>query len=172
MDYKAFTDAAHGSQKYGDDPYPVHLQAVQDKAAEFTDNLHVLQIAYMHDLLEDTPVVREQLGTLFGFMVADSVQFLTDAPGKNRRERHLNTYWRLRQDPTALFVKLCDRWCNHQNVIDNDNIKLIQMYRKEYMEFKFALFGNMHEGTQANDWIQAMWLQLDAQYELMQKMNG
>jgi len=170
MDYKAFTITAHGSQKYGNDPYLVHLQAVQDKAREFTDNEEILACAFMHDILEDTNATEAEVIALVGPNAYLVIQCLTDKPGKNRRERHLNTYWILRQNVTALFVKLCDRWCNQQNVIDTNNSKLIQMYRKEYMEFKFALYGNMHEGTQVNQWIQILWGQLDAQYQSMQEI--
>lgn len=158
-DFKKLVDTAHAEQKYGEYPYSFHLTKVLEKVLQFTADPYTLQAAYGHDLFEDTHWGNEAGRKLFLFehgpILYDLIDRLTDRPGKNRKERHLHTYWRIREEYRALLVKLADRYVNHQQCIDTKNIGLAQMYLKEYWEFKFALFRDQQ--------YEDLWAQLDAQ---------
>lgn len=157
-EFVGFVNAAHGDQKYDTHAYSYHLQQVLDKVKLHSFDPIVWAAAYGHDLFEDTKVTKENFP--FDSEIAYLIDLLTDRPGKNRRDRHLNTYWRIRSDPRAVLIKMCDRFCNHEQSIDS---KLAPMYAREYFEFKFALY----EPNQFDD----LWEELDEQYEKLKRLN-
>lgn len=59
----AFVDQAHGDQtrKYTPDRYVVHPVRVMRICQKYTDDLPVLAAALLHDVLEDTPVSKQQI---------------------------------------------------------------------------------------------------------------
>ena len=69
---------------------------------------------------------------------------MTDKEGKNRRERHLNTYAYIRENEEAVLVKLCDRISNIEESLKNQKENKKSMYKKEYSSFKFALYDPRH----------------------------
>ncbi len=164
--FKAFVDAAHGEQKYGDKPYSYHLNKVLEKVREFTSDPYALSAAYGHDLFEDTEegktAARKRFLFQHGPVLYDLIDRLTDKPGKNRKERHLHTYWQIRDEYRALLVKLCDRFVNHEECLLTNNSSLAQMYLREYWEFKFALFRDQQ--------YEDLWAQLDTQVEQLKQM--
>lgn len=113
---------AHGTQMYGDEPYVVHLDAVNSvllnalHGANLSDIPKELQVAYLHDVIEDTDWTQSTLldalltlhtelarlgGTVVRRMlppedVVRAVEFCTDMPGPNRRARKQATYARCR----------------------------------------------------------------------------
>jgi (p)ppGpp synthase/HD superfamily hydrolase len=95
------------------------------------------EIAYLHDTLEDTEASEKEIYELFGWGVWKRVLLLTDKPGKNRRERHRNTYPLIAEDPVATFVKLMDRLANVQS--GKLNPEKLSMYKKEQKYFKETL---------------------------------
>lgn len=162
---REFALAAHGDQRYGHHPYSFHLDGVFDKVSEYSQDNSVLGAAYLHDTDEDTS---ETCETILQFLGADGashhtvkiVDLLTDRPGRNRLERHLNTYHRIRQDRDAVLVKMGDRWKNQDfslSQIPTEGPRKAAMYAKEYLNFKFALYvPGQH---------QDFWAELDAQVE-------
>lgn len=152
-DVKKFAVERHGDQKYSSGPYSIHLAAVSAVLSRFgivDENLH--KAAWLHDVVEDTPTKLEEVKTLFGPVVADLVHRVTNGPGKNRKERHENTYPKIFASDDAITLKLADRIANTEQSI-KDNGDLLQMYIKEYPDFKYMLFkpGSHDE----------MWLHLD-----------
>lgn len=108
---------------------------------------HLVAAAWLHDVIEDTLVKRKELEELFGKFVARVVWNVTDESGENRRIRHALTYPKIREFAPALFLKLCDRIANVEQ-----GGSLVQMYRKEFEDFKRALYTpHLFEG---------MWLHL------------
>ena len=168
---KDFAIRFHGDQKHGCLTMIDHLTAVTDKLKSvlklpqygWTEHEFDVIIAagWLHDVIEDTPVIYTDISSIFGSRIADIILAVTDGEGKNRYERHLNTYWRTRLNKNAILVKLCDRWHNHQRSIDN-NEKFVDMYAKEYTYFKFALY----EPGLCN----SLWKELDQQYDIMLAM--
>lgn len=134
---KEFAIKAHGSQKYGEHPYSYHLEKVAGAAAAFTCDPIYQAVAWLHDVLEDTDTNISSIINTFGPFIADTVHDLTDKPGKNRLEKHLNTYSKLRKNKIAKTIKLCDRLVNMQESVGKD---IGKMYKKEYLQFKFAFY--------------------------------
>lgn len=124
----SFAIRVHGDQKYGDKPYEYHLKQVFDNAVKFGGSLAARQAAILHDTLEDTAVTKPELEAQFGPKVAHLVDLLTNQPSKE------NTYRRIRTDPEAVFVKLCDRLANVSEGQKNGK------YRKEHSLFKSILY--------------------------------
>ena len=60
---KEFADQAHGEQlrKYIPQRYIVHPIEVMEICSEYTDDITILAAALLHDVLEDTPVTRDEL---------------------------------------------------------------------------------------------------------------
>lgn len=176
MNYQNFTEQynkaatiaqqAHENQKYGSRPYATHLVQVievlkrfgyQVSEADFNPLYARLQIAaWLHDILEDTVLEYKHLEYEFGGDVADLVWKVTDEPGRNRKEKKMATYPKIKSDPLAVILKLADRIANVEASIElhkEGNKNLFGMYQKEYGEFKQNLYTT--EGPQA------MWQRLD-----------
>jgi (p)ppGpp synthase/HD superfamily hydrolase len=60
---EAFARSAHGTQrrKFVDEPYINHPVRVMQKCAGVTNDLAILSAALLHDVLEDTPVGKEEM---------------------------------------------------------------------------------------------------------------
>lgn len=169
---KEFALNAHKDQMHGSVPITVHLEAVSAKATEEAINYfdpvydekdieNIIASAWLHDVAEDTSITLNDIEKEFGFDVAYIVLGVTDGPGKNRLERHLNTYWRTRRNPSAVFVKMCDRWHNQKRSTEKAE-RYMEMYHREYLYFKFALYE-----CGIYDYF---WDQLDLQYETMDEI--
>jgi (p)ppGpp synthase/HD superfamily hydrolase len=90
--------------------------------------------AILHDVIEDAGVTVEELTTRFGQRVAHIVWCVSDEPGKNRKARKMNSYWKIRSDEIATLVKLSDRFHN----VSGEEKR--EMYRKEHYLFRCALW--------------------------------
>lgn len=136
-----FAIRAHGSQKYGDQPYEVHLRHVQRILSEegFVTDFSLSAAAWLHDVVEDTGVPLTEIEKNFGKEVADIVGRVTDEPGANRKERKLKTYPKIKGHRGATIIKLCDRIANVE-ASQKTNPQKKAMYVAEYPEFKQALF--------------------------------
>lgn len=135
--------ALHAGQKYGARvPYTVHLQAVASWVEYvLPDDEDAVCAAWLHDVLEDTGFSRKQLHAAMGKRVADLVEWCTDEPGTNRRERKAVTHAKLAEcnDVPALVVKLADRL---DNVLKAglDKARLTRMYLDESGAFRHAVY--------------------------------
>lgn len=74
-------------RKYNGQPYEVHLAAVADLVAAVTDDPETIAAAWLHDIVEDTPVTLNDVADAFGPTVAALVGELTDVsrPGDGNR---------------------------------------------------------------------------------------
>lgn len=151
---RAFAIAAHGDQKYGENPYSVHLDDVDAVLVEFGHDDPILRAAgQLHDVLEDTKVTYGQLMLVFLSTVSDIVYGVTDIPGINRAESHARTYPHVAGNLPRTIVKLADRIANvRRSKIDKP--ALLKMYRKEYPFFRHMLYTDAPE-------VNAMWVELD-----------
>lgn len=151
----------HRGMKYdGKDFFDTHIRHVVDVLQRFNPTEQEVCAAYLHDSIEDTTASYEEIVLLFGEDVADIVSRVTDKPGKNRLDRHLNTYFILRRNPSAVKVKLADRISNMSRSL---GLEFAKMYEKEYIAFKFALYDGSH---------QDMWDELDNIYNNMKVKDG
>ncbi|MCB9556943.1 MAG: HD domain-containing protein [Deltaproteobacteria bacterium] len=140
---RAFAVAAHGDQRYGASPYVVHLQAVAQHVELYGSEPVI--IAYLHDVVEDTPVELADIEREFGASIARCVALLTDEPGANRRERKQKTHAKLARvssaaELPALIVKAADRLANLEACRVDGNLGLTRMYRDEHAAFRHAVF--------------------------------
>lgn len=133
--------AAHTDQKYGTEPYSVHLEAADAVLCEFgyTENEDLRAAAWLHDVLEDTSTTASDLINrgIPAYVVA-LVDAVTDRPGKNRAERHILTYPRIARIPDAVTLKLTDRIANVRASIKR-RPDLLEMYRREHADFRDSL---------------------------------
>src|SRR5665213_1174703 len=131
-----FAAIYHKDQTYNCKPYvDAHLIPVYKEVCNWVhapSPVHVAAI--LHDVLEDTRATKLDIEKLFGVYVSELVWRLTDEPGVNRKERKAKTYPKIREDSNAVLIKLCDRLINMRAGGKLD------MYRKEYPEFKAALY--------------------------------
>jgi len=90
-------------------------QHSQRVAAQFED--HTLKlIAYLHDLVEDSPVTVEEIRTHFGVRVAAAVDALTKRNEGGTKEPLEHYLARVVANPDALRVKVADMSDNMHNV--------------------------------------------------------
>lgn len=127
-----FTARAHGKQmrKYSDEPYIVHPVRVMEICRNYNDALPVLAAALLHDVLEDTPVSREELhqflrsamtghdaaATLALVIELTDVYVKKDYPRMNRRARKEREAERLSKvSPEGQTIKYAD-------ILDNTDV--------------------------------------------------
>lgn len=164
----------HGEQEHGCLSISEHLADVAKHVKKHAKGMpyrnEIVAAAWLHDVIEDTDMTIEDLESYFcdaGFdpddywHVTKIVDAVTDEPGSSRKERHLNTYWKIREDASATLVKLCDRRHNQSRSIKHGEI-YAAMYAKEYDYFKFALWN-------PSDY-QDLWAELDEQNRKMREM--
>ena len=136
-----FAATKHGSQQYAFGlPYSHHLYAVENIIRLFVEPSHpffqeLLEAAWLHDVVEDTPTKLKEISEMFGDRVAELVGAVTNEPGPSRKVRHALTYPKIRRFQEAVILKLADRIANVQQ-----GGKLTEMYAKEYEDFRWALY--------------------------------
>jgi (p)ppGpp synthase/HD superfamily hydrolase len=68
----------HKNQKYGSEPYSVHLEAVVENLKQHgVYDEEVIAAAWLHDSIEDQDVTYEDIDRAFGRRVADLVHAVT-----------------------------------------------------------------------------------------------
>lgn len=132
----------HGDQKYGDEPYVVHLDEVVIVLDEVTSDIDTLTAGYLHDVIEDakhadgSSVTVMDVRAEFGEAVAAIVWAVTGV-GANRQERMESIYRKIKACPyphKATAVKCADRLQNTRRSKAN-NPRLWKMYCEEYPRF-------------------------------------
>lgn len=136
-DYRLFAIKRHGSQMYDVNlPYCYHLAMVELYLEEFNYNHDDYKAAaWMHDLVEDTKTSVSDINKLFGDRITALVWACT-GEGANRKERNASIHKKLAAYPDAVPVKVGDRLSNISHGIITNNIPKLEMYNKEWPEFK------------------------------------
>jgi guanosine-3',5'-bis(diphosphate) 3'-pyrophosphohydrolase len=148
-----FAVDAHGDQKYGDQPYVVHLRAVRQVLRDFGIGGDLGVAAWLHDVAEDTKIGSREITAVFGAEIAGFVHAVSGY-GETRRERNAAVYAKLRTMPDAIPLKLADRIANVEACRLNDPGGKLAMYQREYIGFKDAL-------TRYPITYNAMWIRLE-----------
>lgn len=127
----AFAAHWHGvighRRRYTGEPYIVHPCSVAQRV-RYTDGCtrEMLALAWLHDVLEDTPCPPDLLRFTFGPYVADLVDMLTFNskhlfPHANRAERKaMDREFIARALPEAKTVKALDRLDNIESIVEQD----------------------------------------------------
>jgi (p)ppGpp synthase/HD superfamily hydrolase len=158
---KDFADKAHGEQrrKFADEPYIAHPVRVMELCATYTNDIAVLAAALLHDVLEDTPVKREQINS-FLLTIMDTakaqrtlqlVDDLTDQyvksnyPAWNRRKRKAKEAERLADTSAdSQTIKYADIIDNSAEIAHQDTD-----FAKVFLRECNALLKKITKGDQA-----------------------
>jgi len=113
---------AHKGQKrkYTEEPYFNHVASVARMVSEILPgNSDAVEIAYLHDVLEDTEVTYEELEEEFGFEVASRVLALSDLnKDGNRASRKAGYAAQIStSDSVVHTIKLCDLIDNTRTIV-------------------------------------------------------
>jgi (p)ppGpp synthase/HD superfamily hydrolase len=147
---RKFAEAAHRSidqkRKYTEDPYIVHPAAVAKLVSGVTDDVDVICAAWLHDVVEDTPVTIEDVHKEFGQRVAALVADLTDISRQEDGNRQARK--QIDRDHTqiacaeAKTVKLADLIDNARSITQHD-----PKFAKTFMQEKMLLLEVLGEGN-------------------------
>ena len=109
----------HGDQKRDSgEPYYSHPFEVAYMVSDYLLRTDIIITAILHDTLEDTSLIREEIAEVFGEKVAEQVYDLTriKADGvKISSAQMLEELW-LQKKKDILLLKLCDRLHNMQTI--------------------------------------------------------
>ena len=111
---------AHASQtRSSGEPYITHPVAVARILAEMRLDHETLMAALLHDVIEDTPITKEQLASLYGPAVADlvaGVSKLDKLKFRDHKEAQVENFQKMFlamvQDIRVILIKLADRTHN------------------------------------------------------------
>jgi guanosine-3',5'-bis(diphosphate) 3'-pyrophosphohydrolase len=115
-----FAFQAHqGQRRRSGEPYITHPVAVADLLADLHLDAQTLIAAILHDVMEDTPTLKEEITTRFGKEVAelvDGVSKLDQIQFKSRAEAQAESFRKMLlamvRDIRVIIVKLADRTHN------------------------------------------------------------
>jgi (p)ppGpp synthase/HD superfamily hydrolase len=147
-----FAAAAHASvnqvRKYTGEPYiahPVEVVCILASESSRQPTPEMIAAAFLHDVVEDTPITIEQVRAEFGIYVADLVSDLTDVTKPedgNRATRKAIELERIaKTSPQAKTIKLADLISNTRSIAEHD-----PKFAKVYLPEKMALLDVLHEG--------------------------
>lgn len=120
-----FAANAHDGQKrHSGEPYICHpIKVAEILAREVRFNLPVLQAGVLHDVVEDTPVEKNEIAAAFSDEVADlvdGVSKLEKDKEVSRQELQARTFTKLvvamEADPRVVMIKFADRMHNMQTL--------------------------------------------------------
>ena len=153
LEYKAleFAVRAHGSvlqvRKYTGEPYIYHPMAVADiiRRNVIDHTPAMLAAAYLHDVLEDTPVTFNELRQEFSPTVVELVNWVTDVSRPqdgNRAMRKMMDREHLADAPgKAQTIKLADLLDNSTSIVMYD-----KDFARVYLKEKQALLEVLTKG--------------------------
>ena len=111
--------AHEGQRRLSGEPYISHPVAVASILADLHMDHRTIEAALLHDVIEDTPTLKEEIGTRFGVEVAqlvDGVSKLTQIKFKSRAEAQAENFRKMVlamvEDIRVIMVKLADRLHN------------------------------------------------------------
>ncbi|MDE1984797.1 MAG: bifunctional (p)ppGpp synthetase/guanosine-3',5'-bis(diphosphate) 3'-pyrophosphohydrolase [Gammaproteobacteria bacterium] len=119
---RAYQFGAHahaGQRRVSGEPYISHPLAVASILADLHMDHHTIVAALLHDVIEDTPTLKEELVTRFGAEVAqlvDGVSKLTQIKFTSREQAQAENFRKMVlamvEDIRVILVKLADRLHN------------------------------------------------------------
>ncbi|HET8855293.1 MAG TPA: HD domain-containing protein [Salinimicrobium sp.] len=145
-----FARRAHKDQKrkYSQEPYIEHPKRVAEMVRTVKHSTEMICAAYLHDVVEDTPVSLNEIEQRFGTRVAQLVNDLSDKftkkdfPDLNRRKRKEKEVERQSMiDPDAKTIKLADVIDNTPDILRND-----RNFARKYIPEMDALVNVLKDG--------------------------
>lgn len=121
----------HLGQMYGDKDYSYHLASVVVKCKELYESCdnaeNLIAVAWLHDVIEDTPVNATMIYYRFGAEIANAVVSVT----KVKRESYDDYINRVKNNSLGLKVKIADTLCNLEESIKIQYQRRIKRYAKQ-----------------------------------------
>ena len=135
------------TRKYTGDPYIVHPIEVAGIVKSVGAAPEVVAAAYLHDVVEDTDVDISVINQIFGAVVAEYVQLLSDPPktenSPNRKARKELDRNRLAAAPAEVqTIKIADLISNTGSIVQHD-----PKFAKVYLQEKRALLEVLTRGN-------------------------
>jgi (p)ppGpp synthase/HD superfamily hydrolase len=143
----AYATEAHKGQvrKYTGEPYIEHPKAVADIVRGVRHTPAMIAAAYLHDVVEDTPIPLTDIRLAFGEDVAGLVYWLTDksrpSDGNRAARKAIDRLHIAAAPPNAQTIKLADMIDNTSSIAERDPSFWV-VYRKE----KLALLEVLDKG--------------------------
>ena len=116
-------DAHRGQKRKTGEPYIAHPLAAATVLAELRVDADTIVAAILHDVIEDTPIAKEELAASFGANVADIVDGVTKLDQiqfKSREEAQAESFRKMMlamvRDLRVILVKLADRLHNMRTI--------------------------------------------------------
>lgn len=129
-------------------PYVVHLSNVvmeiifASQKTELFNTAFAIQVALLHDTLEDTETTFEELVDEFDGEIAQAVLALTKNSQISKEERMSDSLTRIKKLPKEVWaVKLADRITNLQVPPEHWSLDKIKDYQKEALQILHVLTG-------------------------------
>ena len=146
-----FATEMHEEQvrKYTGEAYITHPVAVADLVEAYLDEkgfseeevMMAIQVAILHDTVEDTVATMEDIEALFGPEIAKGVWFMTKTPDYvgNRKFRKELCEMRLREAPEIIrILKTCDMFHNSLSIEEHDP-KFWKTFKEETVSLLIAM---------------------------------
>jgi len=121
--YSFAAEAHEGQHRRSGEPYISHTLSVAEIMADLHLDDDTISAAFLHDVVEDTPVTLETVAERFGTDVAhmvDGVTKISSLSMVNPEARKAETYRKLilstAQDPRTVLIKLGDRLHNMRTI--------------------------------------------------------
>ncbi|MBY4641729.1 HD domain-containing protein [Gluconacetobacter entanii] len=123
----AFAAVAHGKinqrRKYTDEPYIVHPWRVARTVRQAGARDEVVAAAWLHDVVEDTPVTLVEIEAEFGPDVAALVEMVTDVSrpedGNRKARKALDRAHLARASAEGQTIKLADLIDNTETIVEH-----------------------------------------------------
>ena len=144
-----FAKTAHESidqrRKYTNEPYIVHPEMVAEIVASVTDDENMICAAWLHDVVEDTPVTLAEIDAEFGDDVAHLVDGLTNVskPEDGNRETRvaIDRNHTAGTDSRTKTIKLADLIANLDGIVDQN-----ARFARKYIAEKELLLAVLRDG--------------------------
>ena len=120
-----FAEKAHGGQwRQSGEPYFTHCVATANVLTELKLDVRTICAGLLHDVIEDTPVTRDELSSLFGETIAQLVQGVSKigrykfrgGAQQRQAENYLKLLLATAEDIRVILIKLADRLHNMETL--------------------------------------------------------
>lgn len=132
--YRFAEEKHRGQLDKAGQPYIFHLARVADRVMQCSDTTeYAVQVALLHDTLEDTDTTLLELINNFGGFVAQSVLTLTREEGEKQSMNPDEYYIQVAKGHTTRIVKLADMEDN----LNEDRLSLLDEKTQERLRRKY-----------------------------------
>jgi (p)ppGpp synthase/HD superfamily hydrolase len=173
-DFAARAHTAQHRKGLAKEPYVNHLTEVAALLAEAVgdDDADLIAAAYLHDTLEDTATVYEDLVAQFGVEVAKLVAEVTDDKSLQKTERkRLQVETVAKKSARAQLLKIADKTSNLRSLVASPPAGWSKMRLLEYIEWAEAVVSQVRGSNAVLDAAFAAALDT-ARREISAKVDG